>query len=185
MRGMVAGVLALAAVAMLPAAAIAEVHTLNLTLTGAQEVPPNSSTAVGTALFVYDTDTNLYDLDLFVEGIALANLQNVGPNATPIHIHQAPAGANGGIIVDVGWAGSFVQDGAGIRLTIDDQLFGGVQGALTTSVDNNEAALLAGNTYLNVHTQAFGGGEIRAQIPEPASLSVLALGGLALLRRRR
>ncbi len=40
------------------------------------------------------------------------------------------------------------------------------------------AGLLAGNTYLNIHTTAFPGGEIRGQlrVPEPASLLLLASG---------
>jgi hypothetical protein len=44
--------------------------------------------------------------------------------------------------------------------------------------------------YLNLHTDGdFGGGfplgAIRGQLPEPASMSLMAIGGLALLRRRR
>src|SRR5882672_5740757 len=40
------------------------------------------------------------------------------------------------------------------------------------------AGLLAGNTYLNIHTTANPGGEIRGQlrVPEPASLLLLASG---------
>jgi hypothetical protein len=44
------------------------------------------------------------------------------------------------------------------------------------------AGLLAGNTYLNIHTTLFPSGEIRGQlrVPEPASLLLLASGLLGL-----
>ena len=50
------------------------------------------------------------------------------------------------------------------------------------------ANLLAGNTYINIHTPLFGGGEIRGQIlvPEPATAGVMLIGAAtALVRRRR
>jgi hypothetical protein len=50
------------------------------------------------------------------------------------------------------------------------------------------AGLLAGNTYFNIHTSTFPGGEIRANLaptPEPGTflLVALAASGLALKRR--
>jgi len=55
-----------------------------------------------------------------------------------------------------------------------------------------EAGLLAGETYLNIHTQQFGGGEIRgilAAVPEPSTWAMMLLGfaglGFAFRHSRR
>jgi len=68
--------------------------------------------------------------------------------------------------------------------------------ALLTDVE--EAELLSGQYYLNIHSFGFTAGELRgnlvpaaatgvtgAVVPEPASLSLVAAGVLTMLRRRR
>ncbi len=137
--------------------------------------PVSTSTASGTATMQYDDVAKAFDLDVVISGIALASLQNVGPNLTSIHIH-APTG---GIWQDLGFFGTWVQDGGNIRLTLNDVLLGGAQGNLTgPAASIIEPELLAGNTYINVHTQTFPGGEIRgnlAVVPEPAAIAILGL----------
>ena len=51
------------------------------------------------------------------------------------------------------------------------------------------ANIATGQTYFNIHTTTFGGGEIRGflTVPEPATLSLMALGllGAGFARRRK
>lgn len=178
--GTLAGVLTLATTSQ---AAIVSFH---FPLEGSQETVPNNSNSAGAATLRYDTVNQTYDLDLFVVGIPLSNLAAAGANGTPVHFHRAPAGVNGPIVVDVGYFGTFVNDGLGIRLMVSDLPFGGPQGAITSDPTQNESDLFAGNLYLNVHTLDFPGGQIRGQVvPEPLTLFLLGAGGLVLFRRQR
>jgi len=152
---------------------------------GSQEVPPTGSNAYGTGSFTVDTDTWLV-----VGSMTLNDIVSTQNSITMAHIHEAPAGSNGPVRFDI-WgnqvAGSPISTGPGDLAVVWSGTLPGTQ-AQRTAILN---AMIAGNTYFNVHTTSFPGGEIRGQIecngvvPEPASLSFLALGGLAALARRR
>ncbi len=164
----------------------AQVFEFNFPLEGTQEVPPNDTNAAGVvSLFEYDMATQTFDLDTFIVGIGIDDLFGVGPNSTPFHIHMASPGTNGPIVVDLGLHGSFFEDGSGIRLQLDDVLLGGVQGGIESDPMLNEAALFAGDLYVNLHTSSFPGGHLRGQVvPEPVTC-LLLLGGTMFLGRSR
>jgi hypothetical protein len=128
-------------------------------LTGGEENPPNASQAQGQAVFQLSEDGTELSYRLIV-----ANIENV----TQAHIHKAPAGANGGVVV---WLypsappsqlipGSF-SGTLGEGTIADAQVVGSLAG---TGVAGLLAEIRAGNTYVNVHTSAFPPGEIRGQI---------------------
>src|SRR5690606_34188697 len=120
-------------------AALAQSH-LTAHLTGSQERPAVATAAQGTAVFALTGD----DLHYFVtvEGLS-------GP-ITGAHIHSGKRGVNGGVVHDI--LPSFL----GNRTT--------AHGTWENLSTGQISELLAGNYYINVHTAANPGGEIRGQI---------------------
>jgi hypothetical protein len=106
-------------------------------LSGANEVPPNNSTATG-----------IGSVRISQDGSVTGNIRVSGMKATAAHIHEAPPGKNGPVIVP------FVE-------TVDNT-FAPAAGAKLT--DAQYQSYLAGNLYINVHSAAYPGGEIRAQL---------------------
>jgi hypothetical protein len=65
---------------------------------------------------------------------------------------------------------------------------GGFTGVVTLDAADVQA-LLDGNLYVNIHTAANGGGELRANfiqaVPEPSSLAIFGVAGIGIFLRRR
>jgi hypothetical protein len=109
------------------------------TLSGAQEVPPVNTAARGTAEIQLNTNTNMLTWKITYTGLS-------GP-ATAGHIHgPAGAGSNAAPVVPFANVGSQPVTG---QATITPQQFGD---------------LAAGLWYVNIHTAANPGGEIRGQL---------------------
>ena len=174
-----------AALLVLPLAAQATVYQFNANLTGTQQVPTNSAAGTGVAtLFYNDFGTLSTADDTFNFSMSAFGLTGT---ATGFHIHAAaPAGANSGVVVNLAAAPFLSLNGGGTLLV------GGNNVSVTnTSLLGN---LQSGLAYVNIHTAAFGGGEIRGQliqvatVPEPSTYAMLAAGlGLVgfVARRRR
>jgi len=128
-------------------------------LSGDDEVPANPSRARGQAVFQLSGDGSAISFRLLI-----ANIENT----TQAHIHRAPAGVNGGIVVWLRPSAPPLQlvpgrfDGVYAEGTITaPSLVGSLAGQpLSALLDE----MRAGNTYVNVHTTALPGGEIRGQI---------------------
>jgi hypothetical protein len=119
-------------------AASAEVIKLQADLKGSNEVPPNTSSGSGKAEATFDTDTKLMTYT-----VTFANL--TGP-AVAAHLHgPSEPGKNAGIALPLKSSQS------------------PVQGTATLS-DTQSADLLAGKWYVNIHTAANPGGEVRGQM---------------------
>lgn len=169
----------------------------NVTLSGDQEVPPVVTSRTGTATVELNDDQSLltYTIDTFgfdIGGIKTPN--DATDDITGAHIHAAPAGANGSVVFGI-FSPQHDKNNRFITINGDTGLiqFRGVWDAADVlngaqPLADQLTALLSGGLYLNVHTTAFPGGEIRGQIvPEPSAvvLAGLALVGLMAARRRR
>jgi hypothetical protein len=131
-----------AAVAMTLAAAPgvrAETISYKVALKGSDEVPPNTSSGQGTADLTYDTQSKQLTWKVSYSGLS-------GP-ATAAHFHgPAEAGKNAGIMIPIQNIATSPAEGS------------------ATLTDAQAADLAAGRMYVNVHTAANPGGEIRGQV---------------------
>jgi hypothetical protein len=108
------------------------------TLSGGAEVPPVTGSGSGTASVNLDTATKQITYNVTYTGLS-------GP-AAAAHIHcGAAAGANSGVAVPFAKADSPITGSA-------------------TLTDAQMADLQGGKCYVNVHTAANKGGELRAQL---------------------
>jgi hypothetical protein len=111
--------------------------SFNATLNGTSEVPPNSTTmATGTATLSYNKTTKIFTLYVTYSGLT----------PTDGHVHVGAVGVDGSVV---------------FPLTSLTSPISYTSTALTTA---QEADLLSNLYYVNLHTTAFPGGEIRGQL---------------------
>jgi hypothetical protein len=110
--------------------------TFLATLSGASEVPANASPATGSATLVFNTTTKIFTVTVS---------HNISA-PTGGHIHKGAAGVSGGVVFP----------------------FSGLTSPISyTSVAldaTQEADLNANLYYVNIHSAAYGAGEIRGQL---------------------
>jgi CHRD domain len=109
---------------------------ITATLTGAQEVPPVTTSATGTATITISGDRS-------VSG----TITTTGIDAVAAHIHEGASGKNGGVIVPFVKSGDKWTIAPGAKLT-----------------EPQYKAFQDGNLYVNVHSAAHKDGEIRGQL---------------------
>lgn len=116
-----------------------------LAVNGQQEVPPRDTKASGVLDVSYNKRTKILTYKVAWQGLT--------GNPVGAHIHgEAPRGVNAGIKHD-------------FTAPIPKTTIGMYSGSVAVDeVAIKEAGLLGGLYYVNIHTPAFPGGEIRGQI---------------------
>jgi CHRD domain len=162
--------------------------TFTAALSGANENPVNGSPGTGFATVLLDMTANTMEVNVtfsdLVAGNTAAHIHccatsptNAGVATTTPTFTGFPSGVTSGSYVhffDMTDASSynpaFVTAQGGTIFTARNALFNG---------------MLAGQTYLNIHSTTFPGGEIRGflvqQVPESSSLPLLDIGIMAIL----
>ena len=111
----------------------------------------------------------------------LLGFTNLSSSFTADHIHTAPPGVAGPVIIDLA------------PLTIQLTARSGLIERTLSLTEAQEVDLSAGRDYINVHSTLFPAGEIGARIipvPEPQHVTLMALlgfmllGGIQIFRRR-
>jgi hypothetical protein len=120
------------------------------TLSGSNEVPAVTTTATADALGTYNKTTKILSLTLNYAGIT----------PTAWHIHKAAVGVAGGVIFNFG--------------TTFTSPFTYTSGAFT---DAQEADLIGGLNYVNIHSSKNPGGEIRGQLAVAATTATGSVTG--------
>lgn len=167
--------------------------TYTAVLNGPSELPPYASPGTGFAQVDYDGVAHTMRVQATFSGLLGAT--------TASHIHSPTATPFTGNAAVATTTPSF----AGFPLTVTSGTYDNTLDLLLASswnpsyvtaqggtISGAEAAfassLADGTAYFNIHTTVYAGGEIRGfltVVPEPTALPLLALGGLAMARRRR
>ena len=126
--------------------------------------PDDTGNGFGEIFGTYDDVTNQLDYTI--------TWQDLTSDVNNMHFHVGAVGVAGGVELGIAGPWSSPQTGS------------------ATLSEARETNLLAGNWYLNIHTENFGGGEIRGQVvttavPEPSSASILILASVGFCLRRR
>ena len=130
-------VLALAALAgcgMMPGSGGGK--TVNVALSGAEEVPPVSVPGSGRGSFTIAED-----------GSVKGSVTTTGVAGTMAHIHRGAKGQNGPVIIPLQKSGDTYSAPAGAKLS-----------------EAQMQDFRAGNLYVNVHSDRYKGGEVRGQL---------------------
>ncbi|HUH32565.1 MAG TPA: CHRD domain-containing protein [Daejeonella sp.] len=114
-------------------------YNYDVTLSGANEVPPNTSSATGKFVGTYTKSTKVLSFTLSYTGMT----------ATDWHIHKGAPTVSGAVVI-------------GLNPVVPSPLVKSV-----TLTAEQETDLLSGNYYVNIHSATFPGGEIRAQLGSP------------------
>ena len=154
-KSLLLAALAVATLAAAPAAA--QTYTLTAALSGGNETP---APGVNTGAFGNATVT----VNMTARTVSwVVNVYNMPSGVTAGHIHVGAAGTPGPTVVNFTVPTTASND-FGISGSASDTQFTLRPDQGIRSADDMFQAILGGNSYVNVHSQVNGGGEVRGQL---------------------
>jgi hypothetical protein len=144
-RRTILALMGLACVAWVGSATAAPV-SFKVPLSGAEQVPPVTTTGKGSADLTWDPSTRVVTWDITDSGLT-------GP-VTMAHFHNGAEGKNGPVVI---WL-----------TQKNTEATGGIKGDATLTPEQAQQ-FEAGDWYINVHTKDHPAGEIRGQVKPPKS----------------
>lgn len=134
----------------------AQTITLNANLSGGNEVPAVATGSAGTAVVTWNTATRT--------GTYRVEVYNMPVGTTASHIHVGADNVGGPVVINFAVPAGGISNDYALQGTFacSDVVARAAQGI--NSCDDFEQALLLNNMYVNVHSTANPGGEIRGQL---------------------
>lgn len=172
--------------------ASAQIEIFSAPLSGAAEVPSNSSPGTGNARITVDLGLNTMRVESVFSGLEGTT------TAAHIHVRVLSTDLTGGVATPTPSFPSFphgVTSGS-YDSTLDllsttsyrTGFLTASGGTAATAMTALVTALRDGRAYFNLHSDLYPGGELRGDlqpVPEPATMVALAAGSLIVARRRR
>lgn len=164
------------------------INLFQSTLTGAQEVGPNNSTATGLANFELNDAGDALGYGITIYGLDVGGLPgftaqtpNTADDITGMHFHVGSKDVNGPVVLGV--VNPFQDGDVNVKVNADGStsitgqwdLKDAANQPLSNFVDNLKSTKTGADTnlYFNVHTQGFGEGEIRGQLVSTGQINVI------------
>jgi len=147
--------------------AIAAERHYTATLAGTQHPTETGSTATGTATLTVDTETQTIDAQIVITGLKFDDLSQhlAHSRMGPMHLHRYQ-GDDVTLIAPFPFGETYAETADGFTVTVTDYPYADAAERTRSSLSFDQflTALASDPIYLNVHTEAFGDGEISGRV---------------------